>query len=156
MITQSSPTHFYKWEGCLHSTLNRKGLEGRGAGCLAGLVHPLQPERPEFLLHNGEEYVKAPVLLNTLSYVWLGIKYMNTHLQMYGKQLNKASAKNQYTLSQIKNGSNISWIYWKGLWECMWSWLKYCIMGRILKNRTRKEGEVKNGNEWNEKGFTKF
>lgn len=29
-------------------------------------------------------------------------------------------------------------------------------MGRILKNRTRKEGEVKNGNEWNEKGFIKF
>lgn len=29
-------------------------------------------------------------------------------------------------------------------------------MGRILKNRTRKEGEAKNGNGWNEKGFTKF
>ena len=81
---------------------------------------------------------------------------MNTHLQEYCTQRNKASAKNQYTLSQIRKGSNRSWIYRGGLWECMWSWLKYCVMGRILKNRTRKEGEVKNGDRWNEKGFTKF
>ena len=29
-------------------------------------------------------------------------------------------------------------------------------MGRILKNRTRKEAEPNNGDRWNEKGFTKF
>lgn len=76
---------------------------------------------------------------------------MNTHLQTYGKQLNKASAKNQYTLSQIKKWVKYKLNILKGPLRIHVIMIEILYNGQDLKNRTRKEGEVKNGNEWNEK-----
>lgn len=54
------------------------------------------------------------------------------------KSWRKLVPKSQYTLGQIRNGSNISWIYQGSLREYMRLWLKCCEMGRILKNGTGK------------------
>lgn len=50
----------------------------------------------------------------------LGGKYVNIHLQNYGRQLNKVSAKaeklnNRYTLIQIRSGPNTSLKYQENL-----------------------------------------
>lgn len=78
----------------------------------------------------------------------LGEKYMNIHLQNYGRELNKVSAKtnkhnHQYTFVQIRNGANTSLKYQGNLQGSMGLWLKSCEMGRIKKQSLK--WNVKNG-----------